>query len=488
MTNDDIFRLLELARTSLTDPEAIAAVDAAAERLHGPLRVAIAGKIKAGKSTLLNALVGERLAPTDAGECTRIVTWYRDGATYRVNFHRDTETGQVPFRRDDGALEIDLQGRDPASIDSLEVEWPSSALTELTFIDTPGIDSINTDISARTERFLTPDDAAPRAADAVVYLMRHVHQSDVRFLEAFHDEVAAQASAINAIGVLSRADEIGVGRIDALMSSRRIASRHAADPKLRRLVQTVVPIAGLLAETAVTLRQDEFRSLETLAAIDRDELDDLLLSVDRFVSEAAPVMLTAIEREALLGRFGIFGIRLSCGLIRQKRVTNAPELAEVLADRSGLHGLREILRSHFTARSDVLRARSALMTLRSVLDDASETIPALEHEFERVMAGLHEFAELDLLGSLRSGGVRLRDADRDRAERLLGIDGTFAHQRLGGDPASSSESLRVLAVAEHQHWLGLAESPLLDRDASTACRTLTRTCEGLIVALSQPTP
>ena len=212
MTNDDIFRLLELARTSLTDPEAIAAVDAAAERLHGPLRVAIAGKIKAGKSTLLNALVGERLAPTDAGECTRIVTWYRDGATYRVNFHRDTETGQVPFRRDDGALEIDLQGRDPASIDSLEVEWPSSALTELTFIDTPGIDSINTDISARTERFLTPDDAAPRAADAVVYLMRHVHQSDVRFLEAFHDEVAAQASAINAIGVLSRADEIGVGR------------------------------------------------------------------------------------------------------------------------------------------------------------------------------------------------------------------------------------------------------------------------------------
>ena len=33
-------------------------------------RVAIAGKVKAGKSTLLNALVGEMLAPTDAGECT----------------------------------------------------------------------------------------------------------------------------------------------------------------------------------------------------------------------------------------------------------------------------------------------------------------------------------------------------------------------------------------------------------------------------------
>ncbi len=36
-------------------------------RLGEPLRVAIAGKVKAGKSTLLNALVGDELAPTDAG-------------------------------------------------------------------------------------------------------------------------------------------------------------------------------------------------------------------------------------------------------------------------------------------------------------------------------------------------------------------------------------------------------------------------------------
>src|SRR5690606_31682359 len=58
-----------------------------ARRLDEPLRVAVAGRIKAGKSTLLNALIGEQLAPTDAGECTRIVTWYRDGHTYRVTAH-----------------------------------------------------------------------------------------------------------------------------------------------------------------------------------------------------------------------------------------------------------------------------------------------------------------------------------------------------------------------------------------------------------------
>src|SRR5580765_7589392 len=119
-------------------------------RLDEPLRVAIAGKVKAGKSTLLNALVGEELAPTDAGECTKVVTWYRDGITYRVMMHpRDGEPRQVPFSRDAGAIDVDLQGLPVEFVDRLEVEWPSSSLRSMTLIDTPGIASLSIDVSAR---------------------------------------------------------------------------------------------------------------------------------------------------------------------------------------------------------------------------------------------------------------------------------------------------------------------------------------------------
>jgi predicted GTPase len=41
-------------------------------RLDDPLRFAVAGKVKAGKSTLLNATVAEELA---ADRCTKVLTW-----------------------------------------------------------------------------------------------------------------------------------------------------------------------------------------------------------------------------------------------------------------------------------------------------------------------------------------------------------------------------------------------------------------------------
>ena len=59
------------------DPAAVRVIDDLDRRLKEPLRLALAGMVKAGKSTLLNAMLGEQIAPTDAGECTRVVTWYR---------------------------------------------------------------------------------------------------------------------------------------------------------------------------------------------------------------------------------------------------------------------------------------------------------------------------------------------------------------------------------------------------------------------------
>ncbi len=351
------------------NPEISGRLSAHLDRLDGPMRVAIAGKIKAGKSTLLNALVGEIIAPTDAGECTRIVTWYRDGVSPRIALYpHKGDMRELPILRREGKLEMDLGGTRPEEVDRLVVDWPSSDLAGMTLIDTPGIASVSTDVSARTVAFLTPDDEQG-AADAIVYLMRHVHLDDVHFLESFHDQAALGATPVNTVAVLSRADEIGAGRIDALQSAKQIARRLRTDDKIRGLCQTVVPVAGLLAESGRTLRQAEFTALAHLAAAPRDFVEGLLLSADRFVRELpadAPALPSVEVRKELLARFGMFGIRIALPLIRQGS-GDAPALAAELVRRSGLDELKGVLVALFTDRRDLLKARSALVALDTVL-------------------------------------------------------------------------------------------------------------------------
>lgn len=483
----EVRRLIERAQQAYAGTAAEAELGAIGARLDEPLRVAIAGRVKAGKSTLLNALVGEQLAPTDAGECTKIVTWYQHGPTYRVTIElEDGSQRPARFDRSGGSIEVDLGGLQAGEVRRMVIEWPTSRLADITLIDTPGIESVSADISALTTAFLTPGDDRPGQADAVLYLMRHLHATDLSFLESFHDREVAHASPVNAIGVLSRADEIGVGRPDAMRSASRIAGRYRADPKLRRLCQTVLPVAGLLAETGTTLMEDEFRALESLAALPRSETDRLLLSTDRFLSEDARVGLTALERRHLLDRFGIFGVRVALPSIRLGRCTKAGELAEALLGRSGIEALRSELLERFAGRRDVLRGRSAMLALRSIFaSHHNGHSTQLAGDIERLSAGEHAFAEIRLMNDHRRGLVPFASGDLEAVERLLGTGGTTPAALVGLPPGSSNAEVHASLLAAIEHWRRRQENPLSPRELSEAARILVRTAEGALTRLGE---
>ena len=505
--NNQVKHLIDSVVGTLGEHEVDSAVAtsllAVKDRLDQPLRVAIAGRVKAGKSTLLNALVGEQLAPTDAGECTKIVTWYQHGPTYRVTLDLiDGSSRAVPFNRQSGAIEVDLQELTAGNIRRIVIEWPSKRLIDLTLIDTPGVGSINTEVSDRTVAFLTPDDDQPVEADAVLYLMRHMHANDLSFLESFHDDELAHASPINAIGLLSRADEIGVGRPNAMRVANRISGRYRSDPRLRRLCQTVRPIAGLLAETAATMTENEYRLLEQLARLDRSQTEALLLSADRFTADriapgsAAPgsapggevtagdVTLTPLARRHLLDRFGLFGIRTALPVIRQGRVTSAGELADALEKRSGIVELRQDLLDRFASRRNVLQARSALAAVETLLASAE---PAAARRFlpevERIRSGAHAMAEIRLLNDYRRGLLDLTDEDGLEMERLLGADGDNATDRVGLAPDTDAETVRGELIAAIDRWRRRGEHPLASREVVNAASVLVRTCEGTLAGL-----
>ncbi len=145
-------------------PDVFNELDRIAGRLNQPIRIALAGTLKAGKSTLVNALVGENIAPTDATEATRIVTWFRHGPIPKVTAnHLGGRRSNVPIARD-GGLTFDFGRLDANDIVDLDVEWPAAELIDATIIDTPGTSSLSRDVSERTLRLLVPPETVCRGS------------------------------------------------------------------------------------------------------------------------------------------------------------------------------------------------------------------------------------------------------------------------------------------------------------------------------------
>ncbi|MCW2560500.1 MAG: Isoniazid-inducible protein iniC [Mycobacterium sp.] len=450
-------------------------------RLNQPIRIALAGTLKAGKSTLVNALVGEDIAPTDATEATRIVTWFRNGPTPKVTAnHRGGRRSNVPIARDPGdrALTFDFASLDPEDVVDLDVEWPAAELIDTTIIDTPGTSSLSRDVSERTLRLLVPEDGVPRV-DAVVFLLRTLNAADIALLKQIGTLVGGSAGALGVIGVASRADEIGAGRIDAMLSAKDVATRFTAEMDKTGICQAVVPVSGLLALTARTLRQSEFVALEKLAGVDAAELTKAMLSVDRFVREDSALPVDAATRTALLDRFGMFGIRISIAVLRAG-ISDSVALADELLERSGLIALRDVIDQQFAQRSDLLKAHTALLSLRRFVEaNPIYATPYILADIDPLLADTHAFEELRLLSQLRSRATTLNDDEISSLRRIIGGSGTDAASRLGLQPDLPYDGPRA-AFSAAQRWRRRADHPLNDPFTTRACRAAVRSAEAMV--------
>ncbi|MFF0817800.1 dynamin family protein [Rhodococcus sp. NPDC003318] len=477
--------LIDAARTlDGSDARIRLELDDCARRLEEPLRIALAGSLKAGKSTLLNSLVGQDIAPTDATECTRVVTWYRSGATPTVTAWYDGErTVNVPVQRRDGSLTFDLGGLTASEVDRLEVEWPARALRSTTIIDTPGTSSLSRDVSARTLRMLTPE-GSTSGADAVVYLLRTLNASDVQFLGQIGAHVGGESGPLGVVGVVSRADEVGAGRIDAMTSAKDVAARFATELERTGLCQAVVPVAGLLALGARTLRQSEYAAFRALAAVPAQDLEVAMLSADRFARPDSPLPVDAELRAQLAHRFGLFGIRLAVALIKLG-TPDSPNLAAELVERSGLSELRQVIDVQFGQRADQLKAHTALLSLERVLSVLpGPEAPRVLTAVKRALSDGHGFQEIRLLGRLRSAGVTLSDEDAQHLQRLIGGYGIVNTERLGLDPDAGIAQQRDAALGAIRYWRTRADHPLVDSFTARACATAARSAEGVLADLA----
>ncbi|HSK58112.1 MAG TPA: dynamin family protein [Actinomycetospora sp.] len=476
-------RLIDLCtrtRDRLRTPELRERVDGLVTRLGEPrIRVAVGGRMNAGKSTLVNALLQERLAATGATETTRLVTWFRHGHQTRVRVHRrDGGERVLPLAPGGGvgaSVEDSLGTGDTAGIGHLTVETPNDALTRHTLVDTPGMDSLSK---------LDPDSlAALGDADAVVYLMPHPGANDVEAIDAVRGWAGGlRLGAANMLGVLSRVDTLSDAD-DPWPTARQVADRYARD--LRAVLSDVVPVAGLLAETArgPDFTEADARCLRTLAEVDRGRVTRALRSVQRLRRwDESP--LDAADRERLLEMLGLHGIRVGLALLDEGR-RSTPALLEGFAQRSGIATVLERIDTVFVAGADRLRASAGIAALEHLGWDAPDEVDrrallALQSDLDRLRLepALRQVELAGALVDLEAGRMRLGDEDVARLRDLA--TGADDARRLGLEAGAAPAAVAAAATAQIPQWRRLEARP--SRVLQRHVRTARELCEHILFA------
>jgi Dynamin family len=453
-------------------------------RLSEPLRIAVAGRLKAGKSTLVNALIGRRVAPTEVGECTRIVTQFRYGTADRVGVVR-RDGSRVSLPLDESGMIPQRLGVPRGEIGYVDVALTSDHLRDLMVVDTPGLSSANTAVSAGARRFLfaeapidedLDDDSvgALSGAEAIIYVFtQSVRADDVAALEAFR-AISARLSSnpINSLGLFTKVDKLAGGGADPWPVAAPLAADQAA--VLRRVVCDVVPVVGLLAETteAGRLTAADGEALRALAALPPGERSVLLASVDLFTARECAV--PRARRERLLRLLDLYGIGYAtANLVANPRLATG-ELIRMLHQVSGFPRLRYALDHVFRWRSDAIKAGWALATLEKIASHAPAPADRelLRGGVERVLQqpDAHRLRLLEAAQLVSTGAVDLPDAMEGELTRLaLSNDPRFILDL----PQASADQLNKAALAAANRWRAFAvagASPAQSRVALVAHR------------------
>lgn len=449
-----------------------AELDDIAGALAGPMRVALVGRVSAGKSTLANALLGGYRAPTGAQELTYHVTWIRHGERPALTvYFRD---GRPPLREDIAMLGRHVSRTDDpelaellSAIDHLEVTDPAPYLQSFDLVDTPGLDSVFGSDSENTLRFL----GGP--VDAMVLVVSRSLQAREPDLLADFQHRTLTPSPINALAALTKVEHYWNwrDRADPMEVGRGIAAQMMAVPSVRRVVRDVRPVASLVAAAAAVMTERDVSDLRALAGLPARELARWVRRESSFEAPGPAEVAVAPGRRAALWRtFSPYGIVLACDLLRDRRCDLAT-LRDGLDDRTGIAAFRQLLVEHFGARAGLVmlnRAFGRVQVLPSAMGEGRPpgeraALGAAVKEFSRYgLSQSPRFRELQTLRACYDGGLDLTEEDCAELLQVTGELGQSNAARLGLPPGTGAGALysqariRLAYWRERQIWDGFA--------------------------------
>ncbi|MEM8717276.1 MAG: dynamin family protein, partial [Cyanobacteria bacterium P01_G01_bin.4] len=345
-------------------------------------RLLVLGDMKRGKSTFLNALMGENLLPTNVNPCTAVLTILRYGPEKRVTVHFND--GQAPetlafddFKqrytiRPDQAKQLEVDGTLAfPNVEYAVVEYPLALLEKgVEIVDSPGLN----DTEARNQLTLS----YVNSCHAILFVLSATQQftlSEQRYLDNYIKD-----RGLSVFFLINAWDEIK----NRLVNPDDAAELTEAEDRVRQVFRT---------------------NLEPYCQLDGDNVYD-----DR-VFEVSSLMAL---RQRLKGDEGVLeGTGFD---------TFMPALTTFLTQERAIAELRQakiLSRQAYRTIHDAIERRIPLLSVD--IDELHQKILSVQPEFDQLVEIRDRFKdEIRVVGEQKAG-----DITASFREFLANLDDTF---------------------------------------------------------------
>jgi replication fork clamp-binding protein CrfC len=359
-------------------------ISLASENLQrGVFRLLVLGDMKRGKSTFLNALIGEKLLPSDVNPCTALLTVLRFGSEKKVTvyFKEGRQAEQLDFNAfkqqytidPDESKQLEFENKLAfPNVSHAVIEYPLPLLEKgIEIVDTPGLN----DTEARNEISLS----YINNCHAVLFVFRASQPCTLeerRYLENY-----IKGRGLTVFFLINAWDEIRAGSID----EEDAAEFAESEAKLRRVFRTNIgEYCQVNGNDIYSDRVFEISSLQALrlrmkdqnAALDGTGFPEFMGAINTFLTQERAV--AEIRQARTLARLGYDRVRAAV----QRRIPLLEEDVSELKQRitsvqPEFEKLNEI-RDCFQEEIKIMRDRKS----KSVADSFKAYILNLGNSFD----------------------------------------------------------------------------------------------------------
>lgn len=351
-----------------------------ADDLQSPFNIAVFGRMKTGKSTIINAMIGKKLAVTGVEETTATInklTYATGDKLSQFTVHwLDREPEDFPIDR----LQTDWTGKSDevtkrvSKAAWLEVYSDAPTLKDIQMTDTPGTGATTEEHEVIARQFIKGQEA-----DALLYVFsptdRHSDEDD---LELFRKSCLTDSSVDNSLAILHKWDHIYWEEDDRDRIQARADRIHQF---MQTHVSAVIPVSGPIALLAQTAPEAFWRRVAALFAKARQEEQEdedkdfvLLLGEDEDEWEEELEGLCELYAEAKNLGCPMASFRVAMRHLYREGLSSSDGFKSALMELSGLRLLMKTLNERIFSLRKVIQQKQNCARARRVMDSAYKNI------------------------------------------------------------------------------------------------------------------